>query len=184
MTLLTNALITTTNRLNDFLRSHAPLDAPWVICSNLSQPDGTPEEGTKDKIVATLLGLTPETTISSSATMHSPGAGSLHGPAPLHINAHLLFTANFAGPRYIKGLELLSLTIAFFQANPVFTQQNTPELSPYIDKLAYEMTPLSFADLGDVMAAQKARHMPSVVYQMRGLVFRDGALITEAPATD
>jgi len=182
MTLLNNALSSTAHRLNEHLLNTFPSPDPWVICCNLSRPDGTPEAGTENKIVATLLGLTPQTTVANYNPTHGSGDGYTPVQPPLFLNAFILFTANFAGARYLDGLNMLSRTIGFFQANPVFSAQNLPGLDPGIDKLTFEMEHLSFEDQSTVMAAQKALYLPSVAYKLRGMVFQSDGLVAEIPA--
>ena len=101
---------------------------------------------------------------------------------PVEINLYLLFAAH--NSNYETALRDLSDVVAFFQANPVFDEQNYPSLNSSVDqpgnkpwqliqKLSFRLHSLSFEQQNNLWAMLGAKYIPSVIYKMNLLTFFD-----------
>jgi len=181
MEILFDTIDAISERLDDYLQSSLAMNEAITISSNLTKPDGSEEDGISNKIVLTGISLRHEKIGSS----HHPNVVKDEGLArtvpPMLLNIDLLITTNFSGPGYMEGLKILSHCLSFFQANPVFTQQNTPRLDRNVKEIQTELLNLSHEDLQAVMAAQKARMLPCAVYKLRTLQTETDILAREQP---
>jgi hypothetical protein len=96
--------------------------------------------------------------------------------APVEINLFLLFAAQNSD--YPTALRDVSDVIAFFQANPVFTEQKFPQLNATVDdpvnkpwrliqRLSFSMHHLSFEQQNNLWAMLGSKYLPSVVYKAK-----------------
>ena len=107
------------DRLDAALQATDPRGEAWVALTNAADFDA------RNKIVMMLVGL--QTDPAARAVPASPAAGDRSAMAPpLHVNARVLFAANFSDSNYPAGLGLLSRTIEFFHQNPVFIRDLLP----------------------------------------------------------
>jgi len=97
-------------------------------------------------------------------------------PAPVYVNVHLMFMANFAGRSYGTGLEAISNVIACFQQTPWLTRANAPDLGPEVDKVTLEMESPGAVEVNYVMGMMGLRYLPSVFYKLRMLPFASAGL--------
>ncbi|WP_130734439.1 DUF4255 domain-containing protein [Flavobacterium sp. J27] len=97
----------------------------------------------------------------------------------IRIELLVLFVSKFND--YSQSLKFLSYVIKFFQANRVFTQQNTPELSDEnIEKLTIELVTLPLEEQNQVWHSLNTSYLPSVLYRVRLLSFLDDSTIEAA----
>lgn len=89
----------------------------------------------------------------------------------ININILVLFVSKFAD--YEQSLKFLSLIVRFFQRNPVLDHYNTPDLNPEIDKLKIELITLPVTQQNELWSSLRTTYMPSVLYKISLLVFRD-----------
>lgn len=89
----------------------------------------------------------------------------------IRLNLSVLFVARFR--RYEDGLAQLSQMIRFFQSRPVFNHDNAPELSDDIEQLVLELTTLPFNQQNEVWSALRTTYLPSLLYKVKMIVFRD-----------
>ena len=82
-----------------------------------------------------------------------------------------MFASCFSGKNYPEALKFISNTISFFQKNPVFDHQNTPELDEKIEKLTLAIENISLNDLSSLWGVLCGKYMPSVLYKVRMLTF-------------
>ena len=129
----------------------------------------------KDKVVTPLLiNLKEETRFRADepfSRITRNGKGRQENP-DIRLNLYILFVSRF-DDSYEEALMRLSLLIQYFQANRIFTQERYPSLSPEIDRLVMELITLPFSEQNEVWNALKGPYLPSVLYKVSMLVFRD-----------
>jgi hypothetical protein len=91
----------------------------------------------------------------------------------IRLNLYVLFVARFK--LYEQGLSYLSRIIAHFQTHRVFDHQNAPALGERLEKLIMELTTLSLAEQNEVWNALRTTYLPSVLYKVKLVAFRDEA---------
>ena len=179
MDTIRNVLDAIRARANDYFRARYVSDGDVVILGNSANPDGSSNTATSDKIVLSVYNITHETIVSQYLTQ-KPSAGSFATVSPpLYIDLHLVAMANFAGQNYAAGLAALSQTISFFQQNPIFDHNSTPQLDPAVDKIALEFVSLPPAEIHAVMAMLGTRYLPCVFYKLRVIPFAEQSLRSE-----
>ena len=182
MTLLQSTLELLRDRLDAAFQATDPRTEAWVALTNPVDLDGRISESARNKIVMALVGLQSDK-MSGAVPGPSPVAGDQFAimTAPLHINAFVLFVANFSESNYPTGLGMLSRTIGFFQRNPVFTHDRLPGLAPEIDKLTMDFVSLDLSQTNHLMAMLGVKYLPSALYKLRMLPFMSDAVIGFVP---
>lgn len=165
-----------------------------LLNAYLSQQSGTPSQepqprpdlvtfidgGSMDPItfktgtVTILLVNLEEENVLRSADQYRTVAsdGTVRKSHPeIRLNLYLLFVAQFS--QYKDALYYLSNIIRFFQKNRVFDQENAPELSKEIDKLAMELITLSFSEQNEMWGSLRTTYRPSVLYKVKMVIFSD-----------
>lgn len=89
----------------------------------------------------------------------------------IRLILYLMFVASYA--HYETGLGALSRVVAFFQRNRIFTHETYSELNADLDKLIVELITLPLKDSHDLWSALRAAYQPSVLFQVKLVVFRD-----------
>lgn len=89
----------------------------------------------------------------------------------IRMNLFVLFVARFK--QYELGLSYLSDIIRYFQNHRVFDHGSAPELSEDVDKLVLELVTLPFAEQNEIWNALRTTYLPSVLYKVKMVVFRD-----------
>jgi len=92
------------------------------------------------------------------------------------ISMIVLFVSNFSD--YEQSLQFLSLIISYFQKFPVLDHYNTPSLSDSVDKVIIELVTLPIAQRNELWNSLRTTYLPSVVYKIGVLVYRDWTSIT------
>lgn len=110
------------------------------------------------------------------------GATLVLQPAPLKLNAVVLFAASFAD--YAQALRQLSHVLIFFQSHPVFEADAHAGLPPPIERLAVELVSHTPEQLNQLWSMLGSKHLPSVAYRLRLVVLQDSEpAATGAPIT-
>lgn len=105
----------------------------------------------------------------------------------IKINLYILITGVSTmdeEERYTNALKLLSYAVGFFQYKNVFDKVNSPSLPDTIQKIIVELVSPTFEQQNHIWGGMGAKYMPSVLYKVRLLVFReiletDGAAIVK-----
>ena len=100
----------------------------------------------------------------------------------ININILVLFVSRFSD--YEQSLKFLSLIVKFFQRNPILDHQNTPVLSPEIDKLKIELITLPVSQQNELWSSLRTSYIPSVLYKISLLVFQDTEGVEYVPETN
>ena len=110
------------------------------------------------------------------------GATLVLQPAPLKLNATVLFSASFAD--YAQALRQLSHVLIFFQSHPLFAADSDAGLPPPLERLSAELVSHTPEQLNQMWTMLGAKHLPSVAYRLRLVVLQDSEpLSTGAPIT-
>jgi len=110
---------------------------------------------------------------------------------PVELDLFILFIAH--NSHYETALRDLSDVAGFFQANPVFTQQQFPALNasvtdpvnkPWqlIERLTFKLCNLSFEQQNNLWAMLGGKYLPSLVYKMTMLTVFDTKGKDRSPA--
>ncbi|MEQ3656377.1 MAG: DUF4255 domain-containing protein [Dokdonia sp.] len=153
-----------------------------IAVSNVINPDGSMPNNLEGKIVFFLTSIAQETSLKNNfnRTADKDGKFSSAGPT-VHLNLNLLFCANFSGDSYTDGLAYLSAVIRFFQRNTVIIPRM--KQNPLSDsKLLFEMVTLDHSELSHLWSAIGSKMMPSVLYKVRLLAFKDNVQGREIPS--
>lgn len=126
-------------QLNAFLKRGIDTDEDLVVLSSLHQPDGTAPPRIDNKLVLFLTNIQRDSLPQTAQGGRASGARVLESAPPLHLNLYVMVAACFGGATYPEGLKLLSAAVAFFQANPVFDAQRSPELDRRISRLVLDI---------------------------------------------
>jgi len=154
--------------LNQYLKRAYNRSEEMVVLSNILEQDGTLASHIDNKVVVFLTNIEKEATASSmprARVVGSPRSVVVHNP--LHLNLYLMFAAYFSGSNYPEALKYISATMRFFQMNPVFDHQNTPDLDQRIEKLALDVENLDIQELSNLWGILSTRYLPSIMYKMR-----------------
>jgi hypothetical protein len=160
-------------RLEAALQASDPRAEECVALTNPIDLDGSVSESARNKIVMTLVGLQSEPTVGHFPPT-IPAAGARLVP-PLHLNAFVLFLANFTGSNYPTGLRMISRTIIYFHQNPLFVPDPIPGLPSGVDNVALDFVNLDLMQTNDLMAMLGLKYLPSALYRMRNLALTSDA---------
>ena len=100
----------------------------------------------------------------------------------IRLNLYVLFVAHFN--QYEEGLTYLSLIIKYFLRNRLFNHHNTPALSDEVEQLVMELVTLPFSEQNEVWNALRTAYLPSVLYKVKMVVFRDEDTVPTTEITE
>lgn len=177
------ALSHITTQLNQFLKRSYDLADDAVVMSNILDQDGTVPINVSNKLVIMLVNVTKETTPVRGP--QSPNFDKVAStPPPLFLNLYVMVAAHFSGTTYPEGLKFLSNAISFFQRQPVFDHQSTPDLDKRIDKLVLDIENLDTQDLSSLWGILSGKYLPSVLYRVRMVCFDTNDIVNlDSPIT-
>lgn len=100
---------------------------------------------------------------------------------PIHLDVYFMVASAYDAETYEEGLKLMSAALMFFQAHPVMTPQNTPEMPAGLHQLSLEISNLRVEELGQIWGNLGGRYVPSVMFKMRSVMIDAGAVTTVVP---
>ncbi|KNG93060.1 DUF4255 domain-containing protein [Pseudaestuariivita atlantica] len=156
-------------RLTRHLQARFPGASP-VALGAPPQADATAAEALTNRVVLTLINVERHAAMPARAAQD----GSVRTRPPLHLDLVFLATANFADD-YRGALRMLSATMGFAQANPVFTRQSAPDLPEGLDRLALDWRDLDLQALHNIWNVLGGGYRPSAVFAAQ-IVTVDDAL--------
>jgi len=145
--------------LNEYFEQKLTSEQGKVVVSALPTGEQTTTPTTEDNLIVSLVNIEQDR-LSHNSPSRNPDK-------PVNVYLYILFAAGFSETNYEESLKMLSATIAFFQENPVFSHENTPNLDPRIDKLCFEMINLNIQELSQLWGIQGGKYYPSVLYRAR-----------------
>lgn len=89
----------------------------------------------------------------------------------IRLVLHVLYIARFK--QYETSWEYLSRIIEHFQTERVMDRESEPTLPAGVEKLVFELMTLGFADQNEVWNALRTTHLPSILYRVKLVAFRD-----------
>ncbi|MGX9460852.1 DUF4255 domain-containing protein [Shewanella sp. A14] len=158
-------------RLNQFLKNRFELSEDIVVISNLVNHDGSVCANINNRVVLFITNIEKETAMSHSSDSHR--AAAFATVKPIFLNLYLMVSANFNGTNYNESLKFISSVIGFFQINPVFNHQNSPELNRKIDKIILDIENIQTQDLSNIWGMLGAKYVPSILYKVRMITIDD-----------
>jgi hypothetical protein len=167
-----SALNIIVSKTNDYLKMKFSSADNYLELSNLLEQDGSLAVVDTNKVIATLVNIERETAqgINHQMQAHDNGRHTLMNP-PVFINLYILFTSVYTGKNYTEGLKFISSIVEYFQGVLVLDHSNTPQLSPKIEKLTFEIVNLDMQNLNQLWGTIGGKYMPSILYKVRMLSF-------------
>lgn len=171
-------------QLNAYLQNKMGFKEERVISSNLVEQDGSIAIRNDNRVVISLVDLDQESTLKNSNRFEMAPDGSTRQILPaVHLNLLIMFSCFFNSANYKEGLKYLSNIILFFQGRPVFTNNSHPQLNKYgIEKISFEMYHPDYQARNNLWTILGLKYLPSVIYKVKVLTFRDKMLKEELPA--
>lgn len=166
------------NQLNQFLKRSFDLNEDVVVVSNVLEQDGTLAPNINNKLVVFLVNVERENSSSIASPFNNAGNRSSTYP-PVFLNLYVMVAGNFGGSNYSEGLKFLSNAVSFFQRQPVFDHQITPDLDKRINKLALDIENLNIQDLSSMWGMLSGKYLPSVLYKVRMITFDAGDITSQ-----
>jgi hypothetical protein len=141
----------------------------WVIAANTVQ--------------LTLVQVEHEHTLRNTPPERvQVGATLVLKPAPLKLNALVLFSASFAN--YEQALRQLSHVLTFFHVHPVFDAAEHAGLPQGLERMAVELVTYTPEQLNQLWSTLGSKHLPSAFYRLRMIMLQDSEpASTGAPIT-
>ncbi|HLT79447.1 MAG TPA: DUF4255 domain-containing protein [Cyclobacteriaceae bacterium] len=102
---------------------------------------------------------------------------------PIRVNLYILLSAvstRDESERYTNCLKMLSYGIGFFQYKAVFEKLNAPSLPDEIEKLIMELVSPTFEQQNHIWGGMGAKYLPSAMYKVRLLHFRENLTVEGA----
>ncbi len=169
-------------QLNAYLKRTNNLTEDIVVVSSLVESDGNVAANTNNKLVLFLTNIEKDPVPQANAVR----ATGFDGRAPvgsrsLYLNLYVMLAANFSGSNYPEALKFISKAIAFFQMQPVFDKQSTPDLDSRIDKLVLDIENLNIQDLSNLWGLLGGKYLPSVYYRVRMVSINPDNVIAQLP---
>ena len=174
-----------TKYLNLYLKSLFDLPEDVAVVAGLVEQDGSVEAQVFNKLVVSVVNIQKEAASSTFSHAHTTSPANTVvtvGFPPVHLNIHLLISANYPGKNYAEALKFISYAALFFQGNPVFTHENTPDMAPSLSKLTMEIENLNMRDLSSLWSITSGKYLPSILYKLRMVTLDSRVIKGQVPA--
>jgi len=156
------------NKFEQYISSKFNLGERVVL---LSSPANI-EAGTEitNKILVSLLNIERDTSAGIRYNHAVSSDDQAYSSRPsIHINLHVLVSANFIEKNYDESLKYLSSALEMVQANDLLTLHNTPELNLNISKLHLELENIGYNELSNIWSMMGGKLLPSFLLKIRML---------------
>lgn len=169
-------------QLNAYLRRTSNLSEDIVVFSSLVESDGSAAPHTNNKLVLLLTNIQKDT-IPQRSGSHSLGfdGRALVSTQSLYLNLYVMLAANFNGSNYAEALKFISKAVVFFQINPVFDRQGSPDMDPRIEKIILDIENLNSQDLSNIWGMLGGKYLPSVYYRIRMICLSPDNIVAQLP---
>jgi hypothetical protein len=169
-------------QLNAYLRRTSNLSEDIVVFSSLVESDGSAAPHTNNKLVLLLTNIQKDTVPQRSGSRSLGGDGrALASTQSLYLNLYVMLAANFNGGNYAEALKFISKAIGFFQINPVFDRQGSPDMDPRIEKIILDIENLNSQDLSNIWGMLGGKYLPSVYYRIRMICLSPDNVVAQLP---
>ena len=170
------------SQLNQFMKRTYGLTEDIVVVSHLVEADGTVAPHVSNKLVLMLTNLEKDTVPHRIGSRLTGGDGrGLQSSTPIYLNLYVMLAANFNGANYGEALKFISNAITYFQRQPVFDRQVSPDLDTRIEKLVLDIENLNVQDLSNLWGVLGGKYLPSVYYRVRMVAFNGDDVIGQLP---
>lgn len=169
-------------QLNIYLKRVYNLAEDIVVVSSLLEADGSVANHASNRLVMLLCNIEKDT-LPQRAPNHARGVDgrNLVGAPPLYLNLYIMLAANYSGSNYTEALKFISKAIGFFQIQPTFDRQSSPDLDPRIERLALDIENLNIQDLSNLWGLLGGKYMPSIYYRVRMICINSDAVTGQLP---
>ena len=169
-------------QLNQFLIRSFDLHEDIVVVSNVLEQDGNVAAHINNKLVVFLANIEKDTSPLRQPVAQGAGVDrAVISSPPIYLNLYVMVAAAFSGSNYPEALKFISNAIGFFQRQPMFDHQNTPELDERINKLVMDMENMSLHDMSNLWGVISGKYLPSVLYKVRMVAFDAGDVRSQVP---
>lgn len=159
-------------QLNQFLDRKYDFDEQLVVLSGVSSSEGGQPTNISNKVVLTLANIERETSVNNKGL---GGRNELLVTVPVHLNLYVLICANFSS--YAEALKLISSAVEFYQLNPVFNKNNSPDLPDGIDKILIDIENVTPHELSNMWGTLGSNYLPSILYKVRMVTIAPDAVV-------
>lgn len=175
--MIDQALKLISDRLNAHLSSVFSVGEDLVAVGPLTDAEGKPTAETRNLLTLFI------TNIAQDSVPRGTGRyGAQIGQAPpIHLDVYFMLASGHDPEIYGEGLKLISAALMFFQANPVLTPRNAPEMPAGITQLTIELSNLKVEEVGQLWGNLGGRYVPSVMFKMRSVMIDAGAIKSITP---
>lgn len=171
--------------INNFLLRSAEGDG-LVIPTNLLTQSGNLSQSLLEGGIALSVVNIEEDRLSKPKDIYRKQAnGTIEVIQPeIRLNLYLLFTAvpstteTDASIGFLGSLGNLSQVIGFFQTKAFFSRQNTPSMPAIMDRLVFELYPMTFEQQNHLWGAIGAKYMPSIMYKVRIVKVQEDQMVS------
>ena len=161
-----------------------------VVLSNIVQSGslgdmGEPPELVADRILLSLIHVEEERIFKSQNKTVVSGNTTQFREPTIKINLFILFASHFTD--YFNGLEHLSETISFFQANNIFDPADYPSMKANgrnLDRMVIDLNTPSIDQNYEFWQSLGGKFLPSVMYKIRILFVQKNNVQAESPAIE
>jgi len=171
--MIDRALGLVASRLNAHLSARYKVSDELVALSPLADAEGKPAAETRNRLALFLINIAHDATPRRPLAL---AAGQVERAHPIHLDIYFMLASAHDPETYMEGLKLMSAALMFFQAHPLMTPQNTPEMPDGLDQLSIEIANLRVEELGQLWGNLGGRYVPSVMFKMRSVMIDSAAI--------
>lgn len=181
------------DQLNKFIFVKDPLGTAGastgvVILDAIVNQKNEPTHTGGDQVFMNLVNVEEETVGKSQLPYLRTAEDKLNVQNPdIKLNLYVQFsafseTSSGGAIPYSRALKLLDQVILFFQYRNVFQGSHYPALKRAgVEKVIVDPISLTFEQLNHLWATLGAKYLPSVLYKVRTLTFRESGTLPEQP---
>ncbi len=173
MVMIDKCLLLVRKRVNDYIQGVFSVSEDMVVLSPLNNAEGGQAAETRNRIAMFLLNVSQDTVPRGRLPERT---AEVRMVKPMHIDIYFMLAAAHDPELYMEGLKQISAAMMFFQANPLLTPQNTPDLPRNVAQLSIDMINLRVEELSQLWSNLGGRYVPSVTYKMRTAVIDSEAV--------
>lgn len=171
------ALKLISDRLNAHLASVFSVGEDLVAIGPLTDAEGKPTAETRNRLTLFLTNIAQDS-VPRGAGRHAMQIGQA---PPIHLDIYFMLASGHDPDIYGEGLKMISAALMFFQAHPVMTPQNTPEMPAGLAQLTIELSNLKVEEVGQLWGNLGGRYAPSVMFKMRSVMIDAGVIQSITP---
>ncbi|MDW3223306.1 MAG: DUF4255 domain-containing protein [Paracoccaceae bacterium] len=166
-------------RLNSHLTARYGVPDELVSISPLVDAEGKPTADARNRLVLFLTNIAQDSTPRASAG--GRGTVQMMQAQPIHLDIYFMLASAYDAETYGEGLKLISSALTYFQANPVMTPRNTPDMPSGLNQLSLDIANLKVEEMGQLWGNLGGRYVPSVMFKMRSVMIDAGAVSEVVP---